>query len=240
MQKILLLTLTILFIQCNNAPVQEQEEPPLPPEEIVEEVDEIPEDILDAFPEIEGSSQLLMALNTHAAATATSMLCFQKIEGLWKAMDTIAVNLGKAGIAAPGEKREGDGKTPSGLYLLGPGFGYAPFETAIEYITLDERHHWISDSDSSNYNQLVTYAPVTKEMEVMRRQDHLYELGLVVQYNTEPVVPGHGSAIFLHVERAPGKPTLGCISMAREEMLGLLEWLDPNAYPVILLGTEGT
>ncbi len=35
----------------------------------------------------------------------------------------------------------------------------------------------------------------------MWRDDHLYDLVAVLGYNDDPVVPGKGSAIFLHLAR---------------------------------------
>ena len=43
-------------------------------------------------------------------------------------------NIGKGGFAPPGEKREGDGRTPSGLFGLGCAFGYPPsVDTGMSY-----------------------------------------------------------------------------------------------------------
>ena len=67
----------------------------------------------------------------------------------------------------------------------------------------------------------------------MRRDDHVYELGVVVEHN-DACVPGRGSAIFLHVWREPGAPTAGCTSMARDDLLRLLRWLDPAAEPLLV------
>jgi L,D-peptidoglycan transpeptidase YkuD (ErfK/YbiS/YcfS/YnhG family) len=239
MNRFLLGLVAFLFLQCGETPTATTEEAPPPPEVAPSNEparEDLAEEIIDAYPEIEGSTQLLVVQNSRPEATTGTMVRYEKQEGAWLALDTTTVNLGRAGLAPPGEKREGDGRTPSGLFLVGPAFGYEDdLETRMDFIRLTEEHHWISDSDSSNYNQLVEYVPVTKEMEVMRRSDHLYEYGAIIQYNTEPTTPGMGSAIFLHVERATGKPTAGCISMPKEEMVSLIEWMQPTAYPVILL-----
>lgn len=239
MNRFLLLIVAFLFIQCGDAPTSTTEEISITPESAPQDTEpreDLSEEILDAYPEIEGSQQLLVVSNSRPEAPTGQMIRYEKQDGTWTALDTVAINVGKSGIAPPGEKREGDGRTPSGLFLIGPAFGYEDnLDTQIEFIQLNELHHWISDSDSSNYNQLVEYVPVTREMEVMRRADHLYKYGAIIQYNTEPVTPEMGSAIFLHIERATGKPTTGCVSMPETIMTSLIEWMDPKAYPVILL-----
>ncbi|MCB0705790.1 MAG: L,D-transpeptidase family protein [Saprospiraceae bacterium] len=202
--------------------------------------DELSEALLDKFPMIEGSKQLILVRANSPTATTGQLETYQKEEGSWRLLKQhIPVNLGKAGFAPFGEKREGDKKTPSGLFLLGPTFGYETKpETSMEFIQIDDSHYWMSDSDSSNYNQLLHYKPGSPEMEKMRRTDDLYSYGVVVQYNTQPAEPGLGSAIFIHVERGPDKPTLGCISLPKKEIIQLIEWLDSSKYPVILMGTS--
>jgi len=69
---------------------------------------------------------------------------------------------------------------------------------------------------------------------VLARQDGLYEPALVVCHNDAPVVPGAGSAIFLHVSAGPTTPTDGCTALPRRDLLTLLGWLDPRASPVLV------
>jgi L,D-peptidoglycan transpeptidase YkuD (ErfK/YbiS/YcfS/YnhG family) len=57
----------------------------------------------------------------------------------------------------------------------------------------------------------------------------------VIEYNTDPIVPGKGSAIFMHIWRGPDSPTSGCIAMAKENFLPLLKWLNWDHNPVIIL-----
>jgi L,D-peptidoglycan transpeptidase YkuD (ErfK/YbiS/YcfS/YnhG family) len=71
-------------------------------------------------------------------------------------------------------------------------------------------------------------------VERMKRRDHLYELGLIVKHNTEPAIAGKGSAIFFHVWRSLGAPTLGCTAMDKQELNHLLTWLDPDKHPLLI------
>ena len=68
----------------------------------------------------------------------------------------------------------------------------------------------------------------------MKRPDQLYELELVVQHNAAPVVKGSGSAVFLHIWRAPDVPTVGCTTMAKNDLLTLIRWLKPAKMPCLM------
>jgi L,D-peptidoglycan transpeptidase YkuD (ErfK/YbiS/YcfS/YnhG family) len=49
----------------------------------------------------------------------------------------------------------------------------------------------------------------------------------------EPVVPGAGSAIFLHIAKPDFAPTAGCIAVEREILVGLLPLLGPGSQIAI-------
>ena len=144
--------------------------------------------------------------------------------------------IGRKGLAPKGEKREGDGRTPSGVFALRRAFGYEEKVAAgLAYQRVTERDFWIDAPDSLQYNQWVAGDVPRASHEVLRRSDGLYKYAIVVEYNTDPVVPGMGSAIFLHVWRGANKPTAGCVAVAETDILRLLQWLDKRQNPVILL-----
>ncbi len=167
-----------------------------------------------------------------------SILMVQKTADSWeRAGSQIDGMAGKNGIAAEGEKKEGDGKTPSGMFLLSSAFGYSSAaDTKLPYRQSAENDLWVDDPDSPYYNQWVSNDVGAKSYEKMRRKDHLYQYGIIVDYNTRPIVPGAGSAIFFHVWRAQGKPTSGCIAVSEKDILNLLHWLDPEKNPVVVIG----
>ena len=70
------------------------------------------------------------------------------------------------------------------------------------------------------------------------RDDNLYKIGFVIEYNTESRVSGKGSAIFVHIWRSYNSPTLGCVAMSEKDLAELLEWLDPLKNPVIIISQE--
>ncbi len=153
--------------------------------------------------------------------------------------------VGRSGIAPLNEKREGDGRTPSGTYALGTAFGYAvAVDTKLSYRQATERDFWVDDVGSSQYNQWVTGTPEgypeAKSFELMKRKDDLYKYGVVIEYNTNPIIPGNGSAIFVHIWRGFGKPTSGCVAFSPRSLRHLLKWLDASQHPVIILNPSSS
>jgi L,D-peptidoglycan transpeptidase YkuD (ErfK/YbiS/YcfS/YnhG family) len=65
--------------------------------------------------------------------------------------------------------------------------------------------------------------PYRASAEQMWREDHLYDLVAVLGYNDDPVVPGKGSAIFLHLAKPDYAPTQGCVALAHDDLQAALE-----------------
>lgn len=150
--------------------------------------------------------------------------------GPWPAM------VGKNGVS---KQREGDGRAPSGAFLLGSAFGWAarPSGAAYQYRKLDSRDRWVDDVSSPFYNKWVRGSAAKCGGGEDLKKIAQYEHALVVHYNDE-AVQGMGSAIFLHVWLGPGKPTHGCTAISEQHMEELLRWLDYSARPVLVQGTE--
>ena len=141
--------------------------------------------------------------------------------------------IGKGGVAHIGEKKEGDFKTPAGFYPLGDAFGTQTLALKMDYkyITLDDK--FVDDVNSKHYNTWVTGVTDAKSYESMLIKP--YKLGVVVNYNMNPVIAGAGSAIFMHVWKASDIPTFGCVAMDEQHLLALLHWLDKKQRPHILI-----
>ena len=126
--------------------------------------------------------------------------------------------LGRGGIRA--EKREGDGATPVGRFplrrVLWRADRLTPPETALPLHPIAEHDGWCDAPDDPNYNRLVKL-PYAAGHEKMWRDDALYDLVVVLGYNDDPVTPGRGSAIFLHVAKPDYAPTHGCVALAKED-----------------------
>ncbi len=156
--------------------------------------------------------------------------------GFQPAFPPMAAVVGRGGIAPIGEKKEGDGKTPSGIFQLGSAFGYAAsVKTKLAYRQATEWDFWVDDPQSPDYNRWVAGQPHARSFERLKRDDDLYKYAVVIEYNTDPVVPSAGSAIFLHVWRGFDQPTVGCVALSEENLAALLGWLDQTLKPVIVV-----
>lgn len=181
-----------------------------------------------------GCRQLLVVEHTHGVSC--NIHIYTHADGLWSSRIIKGVT-GYGGIAPRGTKREGDGKTPVGIFALKRGLclttdfvSYFPME---QY---DERYMWDENPHSPTYNTLLRNpAPGTKGDRIWDNRSKQYRYIVVVEYNTDPVVPGAGSAIFIHVWRAEGKSTAGCVGMSQTNMKELVEWLNPACHPHIVV-----
>ncbi len=137
--------------------------------------------------------------------------------------------LGRAGIRDP--KREGDGATPAGRFplrrLLYRADRVAHIETRLPASRITERDGWCDDPADAAYNQPVTL-PYPGRHERLWLDSHLYDLVVIIGHNDDPVVPGAGSAVFLHVARDDWGPTEGCVAFRRDDLLDLLGRLAPG------------
>jgi L,D-peptidoglycan transpeptidase YkuD (ErfK/YbiS/YcfS/YnhG family) len=148
-------------------------------------------------------------------------------------MSPTAGVIGRKGFAPPGEKREGDGRTPTGAFRIGTAFGAGKIPTGLDFRLTSDNDFWVDDPESPQYNRWVTGPPQAKSFEKLRQKAYVY--AAIIEYNTNPVVPGNGSAIFLHVWAGSGAPTSGCVAMEEGEIMKLLRWLDKKQNPVIVL-----
>ena len=136
-------------------------------------------------------------------------------------------------------KREGDGKSPAGVFTLGASYGYAaapPARAALKYTQVDPSWRCVDDPKSGSYNHVLDQDDVKKDWtsdEVMRRDDALYTWVIEVDHNPD-ARPGRGSCVFLHVWGGPHAATAGCTAMARDSIEALLADLDPAAAPVLV------
>ena len=137
-------------------------------------------------------------------------------------------------------KKEGDERSPAGVFRLREATGYAaaaPTGTRLPYRQATATLRCVDDPRSAHYNRLVDEAKVKKDWtsaEDMRRPDDLYRLVVWVGHNDEPVQAGGGSCIFLHFRETPRDVTAGCTAFDKGRMEELLSWLDPAAGPILV------
>ena len=138
---------------------------------------------------------------------------------------------GRSGVIAAGDKREGDGKTPLGDWplrrvLYRADHGGAP-QTALETRAIMPDEGWCDAPADPSYNQPVRL-PYPASAEKLWRDDRLYDLVVVLGHNDDPVEPGMGSAIFLHLASHDYRPTEGCVALRRPDLEALLRSAKPG------------
>lgn len=142
--------------------------------------------------------------------------------------------LGPSGVRV--DKCEGDGATPAGAFplrrVLYRADRLAPPPTRLALAALAENDAWCDDPKDPRYNQQLRL-PYPASHEHLWRGDHLYDVIVVLGYNDAPVVPGRGSAIFLHVARPDFGPTAGCVAIALADLLALLVAVGPENRLVV-------
>ncbi len=130
--------------------------------------------------------------------------------------------IGRAGITA--DKREGDMASPAGIWRLTGGIyradRVAPPRSGLHLAPVTHDQIWSDDPADPGYNLPARARAHPFGHENLRRADRLYDIVLFSDWNAE-AVPGRGSAIFVHLWRAPRQPTAGCIAFARRD----LEWI---------------
>ena len=134
--------------------------------------------------------------------------------------------IGRGGIGHKGG--EGDGITPLGTWplrrLLYRADRVPAVKTLLPLSTIAPDDGWCDAPGDPAYNTPVKL-PYRTSAEIMWRKDHIYDLVVVIGFNDAPVVPGKGSAIFLHVARPNYSPTAGCVAIARADLVHLLALL---------------
>jgi L,D-peptidoglycan transpeptidase YkuD (ErfK/YbiS/YcfS/YnhG family) len=139
--------------------------------------------------------------------------------------------LGRGGVIAAADKREGDGASPLGVWpirrVLHRADRGAPPQTALEVTAIDATDGWCDDPADPAYNRPVRH-PYPAAAEHLWREDGAYDLVVVLGHNDDPVIPGAGSAIFLHIARPDYAPTEGCVALAWADMQTLLRTARPG------------
>jgi L,D-peptidoglycan transpeptidase YkuD (ErfK/YbiS/YcfS/YnhG family) len=158
--------------------------------------------------------------------------CWAPVAGPWTA------RVGWNGLS--GNRREGDGTTPTGVYTIGrtmygnarnPGVRY-------RYRRLVCGDWWNEDPRSPTYNTFQhvrcgTRPPFRVTTPGLWEETRAYRHFAVIEFNMRPVVPGRGSGIFLHAQT--GRSTNGCVSLPVDRLVSVLRWLDPAQSPRIAI-----
>ena len=131
--------------------------------------------------------------------------------------------LGKNGIRK--KIKEGDGITPKGIYKIKTVYyrqdRIKKLSTSINSKKIKKNMGWCDDPKSANYNQLINL-PNNYNSEKLYRNDNIYDLIVVLDYNMNPTIKNKGSAIFIHITKKNYTPTKGCIALSKIDLLGIL------------------
>ena len=137
--------------------------------------------------------------------------------------------LGKAGIKK--KEKEGDNVTPKGIFKITSMY-YRPDKikniiTAVKKIKIKKNIGWCDDPNSHFYNQQISL-PNKFGHEKLYRNDSLYDLILVLNYNVNPIIKNKGSAIFIHIAKKNYKNTKGCIALKKQHLIELISKIKKN------------
>jgi len=177
-----------------------------------------------------GSLRIIMARTARAQNKTDAIVnAYEKSGGEWVMRFSSRGFFGKSGVRS--DKREGDGATPSGVYTFGRAFGVSDDPgSAIPYTRAGDNDVWVDDPDSKYYNTWTkgnSSGADWKSAERIIEYPVQYKYAIAINYNTPDIVPGKGSAIFLHC--SSGGPTAGCVSVPEAAMVYFLSFIDQDA-----------
>ncbi|MDE3060273.1 MAG: L,D-transpeptidase family protein [Pseudomonadota bacterium] len=161
--------------------------------------------------------------------------------------------IGKGGFSK--DKKEGDGCTPLGIFSLRECWyradRLAAPQTGLPLRVIHENDGWCDDPASKEYNRHIIIPPPIEgrlggglegalpdmpppqpspcgggSYERLWRENQVYDLILPIGYNDDPVIPGRGSAIFMHIAKPDYASTEGCVALAKEDLLAILHQCD--------------
>ncbi|MGN6611048.1 MAG: L,D-transpeptidase family protein [Angustibacter sp.] len=173
-----------------------------------------------AVPRGVGAAQVVLV--TSSGSRATIRACTRTGGRYLTSLGPYSGHVGKNGVSSA--KREGDLRTPAGVFPLRGGFGARsnPGLRVGSWLRVGARDVWVDDPSSKLYN---THQRTPADGRWSSAEPLLntpaYDYAQVIGYN-EARAPGRGSAIFLHVDLGHG--TAGCVSLPTSGLLAVLRW----------------
>lgn len=187
-----------------------------------------------------GTQQVVIVHGPGGTNTTATVETFAKLRTGWTPISgPKPARIGRTGFND--SRVEGDGSTPTGVYSFdatmygiaaNPGVGFG-------YHRLVENDWWDENVASPNYNSFRHGSDPGGGSEALWTISPQYTHFAVITYNMAPTVakpvPGKGSGIFLHQSGSTAGPTAGCVSLAHDDLVGVLRWLEPVQQPRIVL-----
>jgi L,D-peptidoglycan transpeptidase YkuD (ErfK/YbiS/YcfS/YnhG family) len=190
------------------------------------------------------ATQVITVVAPSTASDTATVQAWNRHGATWQpATGPIAAHVGTDGLTTqPSESRSA---TPIGSFTLTQAFGAAGNPgTALPYLQTTPSDWWISQPGPlyNTHQRCASGCAFTQgdPNEHLYYETPSYNYGVVIDYNTAnagPIVPGAGSAFFLHVYA--GIPSAGCVAIPQENLVSILRWLDPADHPRILIGVGG-
>lgn len=181
------------------------------------------------------ADQLITVTADSPTATRATLTAWDRSGARWvRAIGPLRADVGAQGIGRTSEQAT---RSPVGTWTLTEAFGISPNNgTRLPYRRVTASDWWVSDTTSRFYNTHYSCAPGTCPFDESAGEDlgtagPAYDHAVVIDYNRSPVVPGAGSAYFLHV--GDGTPTAGCVALPGADLDRVMRWLDPDRGPVI-------
>jgi L,D-peptidoglycan transpeptidase YkuD (ErfK/YbiS/YcfS/YnhG family) len=210
---------------------------------------------LGAFELTKGTKQAVIGITNAWDSSHVAVSLYRKngrrwelVAGPWQG------RVGKKGLAwgrgihtvpnGASTKREGDWKSPAGVFHIGGAWGYdekIQRHPKLFYRQVTTRDLWVEDPKSRFYNQhiILDHEPSAawEKKAQMNQDDYPHSLKLFIAHNAPPQpVPGAGSSIFFHIWRGGGaKPTSGCTTLPEPALRQLVASIDPTIQPVYIL-----
>jgi D-alanyl-D-alanine dipeptidase len=194
---------------------------------------------------VKKADKLLVVTTPDWNAVRGTLTRYERVQGKWSQLgQPVSIVVGKSGLgwtpalppdpSAPA-KKEGDGRSPAGIFPLTQTFGFADaLAGARDYLPLSPTIECVDDVHSTHYAHIVDRNKVKVDWNSSEkmREISLYKWGVVVPYNMTKTKPGAGSCIFLHIAPASGNGTAGCTAMPEANIEEIVRWIGKGAVLV--------
>jgi L,D-peptidoglycan transpeptidase YkuD (ErfK/YbiS/YcfS/YnhG family) len=190
--------------------------------------------------------QVIVVSATRWRTTYGTVSLYQRTATGWHLSAHWAARLGYGGLVLATKRVQDTGTTPAGAFGITQAFGRQPNPgTRVRYTKVTMNHWWVEDRRSAYYNEMrlgssggflrrTTGYNSSERLATMGAQ---YDYAAVIDFNRPNPVIGRGAGIFLHAFGTGA--TGGCVSIRRDRMAATLRWLNPAAYPRIIIGEDG-
>tara|TARA_B110000967_G_scaffold202596_1_gene241753 strand:+ start:14 stop:505 length:492 start_codon:yes stop_codon:yes gene_type:complete len=146
----------------------------------------------------------------------------------------IKCSIGKRGITS--KKREGDEKTPCGVFafksLLYRKDRITKIKSALNKTIIKKNMGWCDSPFSKYYNKLIRF-PFKQSAEKLWLKENVYDVVIIINYNLKPIIINKGSAIFIHIAKKNYEPTKGCIAVSKKDILELISKINKKTKILI-------